>query len=194
MEFLNTFIKTIKGYYLCVCQSRFDTIEEAHEHMSVEYIGYCNNGLKYSDNNRYECRCGTSNMTRQYAALTHYYELKGNCIDKKNLITRTTCKICDNKEFHTDAWFKRHCETKGHQNRLLYGNLINLECKKCNIKCRSQTEIRKHLETKRHITQQHSKKEQLSLECSTCNIKCRGQKEMKTHLATKKHMKKVLLA
>jgi len=186
MELLPIFRKTSKGLYRCVCGDLFQCVEDTQYH--IDEGGYCDNGIRVYDNNKYECKCGMKNMNRVTAEFTHWYENKGKCIQKSITKSLTYCDIC-NKHFHNISWYERHCMTEKHKKLSEGYTILPLECKICNVVCSSQAQIIKHLATQKHKEIELTHETPISLECKICNIKCRGQKEIKSHLQTKKHKK-----
>jgi hypothetical protein len=184
MDYSRIFKFTTKNVYRCVCQEFFETLDDALLHLDED--GFCENGIRMYSDNKYECKCGESNMNRVKMEFTHFYINKGKCINKKELQDMSFCETCD-KHFHNISWYERHIQTKGHKFRLINPHILELECKICNIKCLSQQQIQTHLQTKKHLSRVESPPP--DLECKVCNIKCRGQKEMLAHLETKKHKK-----
>ena len=179
-------------WYKCACGERYRDLLDACLHVGDD--GFCEKGIRLYDekNDKYECRCGTTNMHRFVVELRHVYDNRGRCIKRKELEDLTTCDTC-NKKFHTIAWYERHCQTLKHNARL-ETPALDLECKICDIKCSSQKQMKTHLDTKKHKEREQTHEIPLELECKICNTKCRGQKEMKKHLETKKHLKKVTQA
>ena len=187
MDVPGIFKITPKGLYRCVCNETFDNIDDALFHINDD--GFCENGMRLNDNNKYECKCGVENMSRSTAEFKHYYENKGKCITRKEVDILTTCEIC-NKQFHHISWYERHCNSQKHKTNMIYKTeRLDLTCKICNITCSSQNQIKAHFETPKHKERELTKQIQLDLECAICKIKCRGQKEMQIHLQTKKHLK-----
>jgi hypothetical protein len=186
MDYSRIFKFTTKKVYRCVCQECFETLDDALLHLDDD--GFCENGIRMYSDDKYQCKCGETNLNRTKMEFNHFYINKGKCIDKKELQDMTFCETC-NKHFHNISWYERHIQTNRHKTRLITPYVLDLECKICNIKCLSQNQMKTHLETKKHKERQNSEEQPLDLHCKVCNIKCRGQKEMKAHLETKKHKK-----
>jgi hypothetical protein len=184
--------KSGKYKYRCACQLGFNDEEEAFDHMSTEYIGFCINGLKCNGDDNYECICGVKDMTRNKAGLKHFYDNKLRCFKKKLTKTKAYCKIC-NLQCYSQAAYEIHCDTISH-NEKINPTKISLQCKICNLTFSCQNDIKKHLETKKHKKNEASGivvQEKLPLQCTICNIKVNSQAQIRAHLVTNKHLKKI---
>lgn len=174
-------------WYLCGCGKSCQTHRIA-EHMSVEFPGFCQDGIRVGKNRLYQCICG-SDFDNQDDCEQHVYKRQSKCMEYALKSRSRECNICS-LEFAGIGELKRHLKTKTHLEKVngTYKD-ISLHCKVCDIDCSTKVKMEIHLKTKKHLARAESPP--LELECKICNIKCLSQKQIKAHLETKKHLKRV---
>ena len=179
------FIKDDSGWYICGC-GHSTVLSKIEEHMSIDFKGFCKNGIRKGKTSPYQCICG-ADFCEWERSEKHVIDKDDKCMLNALKYKNRSCEVCD-IEFRGEAELKIHKKTKTHieKENGTYKD-IPLYCKVCDIKCLSRALMETHLKTKKHISL--SEFPAVDLECKACNIKCRGQKEMRKHLETKKHKK-----
>ena len=145
---------TVKGNYNCMCY-RFKAyeLEDTLSHMPEDLNGFCEQGLKCTAKDKYECICGekfyvnkTSDTPRNQAYNHVCVQFDGNIRIKCVTNFRNKCQKCD-LQLDSPSALKLHYESKSHLN---FGTKVELYCKVCNIHYRGQREMLTHLETAKH--------------------------------------------
>lgn len=198
-EYPDIFKRSIKGAYICVCETWLYTHDDAIDHFKCgEIDGFCVNGLKrnhinpeiYSD--QYECICG--HKADRYDMLNHHKLYARSCITAYLVKQNSHCDIC-NVDCKSVINYEIHCRTNKHRLNKEGRTIVSLECSTCKIKCLSQNQMKIHLETKKHqdmVAKGEISEDKISLTCDICKIVCPSQKTIRAHLETKKHQKNLL--